>query len=1205
MPSQDTLDSYGQYKPVDLINNANSGVLAANSVADKDRVQVTADKLKIGTPYLFQFQYVFPDGTLSEWSPTYFVPTAAIAALTKPKLTSANISYFQGILKVTWDGTDFNGTAYGNAFSKILIWIRDNSDSSPLFKILGELTRPGTFQIAVPPKSQTVKIQALSIDGAFSVYSDDFTITPVVAAPTTPTGLTPAWSGTDFTLSFTSDPSASANEYLKEYLITLTASDDQKKVFSLLPKSGTSQKFSLSLQENQAAFGAASQSFSGSIQTLDIYGNKGTATTFGNTAYVSVLPVPVITVTETVNGYSVAYTTPASNTFNKIHIEEVVSESGTAPSTGYSEVINGTSNPISYPSGTGKRWVRARFSDTLGTYTGYSNIDDVTPIDIVAAAFDTTPPTTAIINSAGWSGNDIIINATVASDAKKFIIRLTNGSNIGYFTKFPATVSTSQIITITESEMYNVFGQYYTSFSGLFISADPVDNRDAGATFNIALKTNPLASTTPTFIPTGIANGYSIQYTLPTSASYVKIYASKTSGFTPNDSTNLVYSGSESPAIIIDTVYTTTYVKIKYFSNDGFSSLTSAESSVIPLDAGMLSVIDNPVEIQTGGSILAGDTLTSGARLLLNETGMYLYDASAIVGTGPTTQILGNATSGSPTFITSNAKIANWKIYSSKIENELSAGITTYSGLAPAGNYAFWAGSPTAGGSATAEFYVTPAGLLKANNVNITGGTLTIGASSIAASTGKLISTDAEITGKITANSGEISGNFGVTGGTLYIGGTLYSSGTTPNTMDRIVINSAGINAYPANSATAVFQLDKTGFAKLNSANIAGWTTDTSKIAKTTTVGTDSWTIKVDSSTGSVQADATGYTAGFGVPDANNIVFWAGSSRSAAPFRVYKDGSVIATALTISGYATSQQLTDGLATKITTGGAASDVNNNSTNISGNKIRTGLLQSNNWNGTVTNGSDYSTTGMTIDLSTGAMTSPKFRIDTDGNASFNGTISANNINGGTLSGAQINIGNNAFTVSTTGVLNATGATISGVISSGTFTLNTNPGTNYWLSNEFSAGSSTNYLKVGSSGGITLYSSQSQSLDADEGGGLSSYNIDQKIVVNSSSITIQGIPGVGNGLTAYGNLLGPFGDGVASTLITQYWSAGATYQIAGREPSYNYGAAARYRMIVADPYDYNKLKRGFGVYYGVRGTNSAPSASTGLVGDIWISW
>jgi hypothetical protein len=43
----------------------------------------------------------------------------------------------------------------------------------------------------------------------------------------------------------------------------------------------------------------------------------------------------------------------------------------------------------------------------------------------------------------------------------------------------------------------------------------------------------------------------------------------------------------------------------------------------------------------------------------------------------------------------------------------------------------------------------------------------------------------------------------------------------------------------------------------------------------------------------------------------------------------------------------------------------------------------------------------------------------------------------------------------------------------------------------------------------------------------------------------------------------------------------------------------------MIVADPYDYNKLKRGFGVYYGVRNTGNAPSSTTGFVGDLWVSW
>jgi hypothetical protein len=41
----------------------------------------------------------------------------------------------------------------------------------------------------------------------------------------------------------------------------------------------------------------------------------------------------------------------------------------------------------------------------------------------------------------------------------------------------------------------------------------------------------------------------------------------------------------------------------------------------------------------------------------------------------------------------------------------------------------------------------------------------------------------------------------------------------------------------------------------------------------------------------------------------------------------------------------------------------------------------------------------------------------------------------------------------------------------------------------------------------------------------------------------------------------------------------------------------------MVVADPYNNNMLKRGLGVYYGTR--TQVPTASTGVVGDLWVSW
>lgn len=531
-------------------------------------------------------------------------------------------------------------------------------------------------------------------------------------------------------------------------------------------------------------------------------------------SYVSQLTKPTITVTPASLGYTVSYTKQTDKNFDNAIIEEAVSTSNTAPTTGYQEVGVTSSNPITITVGDVlKRWVRLKLTDKIAGNTAYSDPVAVTPVDPVAAALDITPPTSASSISAVWSGNNIIITATVSADAKKFIIRLTNGATVGFFTKFPTASGTSQTILLTEQEMYNTLGAYFTSFDGLLISTDSLDNRDSGVAFTVAEKTNELSGVTPTFTLTPISNGYSVTYTLPSGASYAKVYASSTSGFTPNDSTNLVYSGS-SPGIVIDSTYTIKYVKIKYFKTDGATSSISAEQSVTPADPGMLSLIDNEVKISTTGSILAGDSATSGGRGIFNKTGIYFYDT----GGNATSQLMANASSGSPTFITTSAKIADWLVYSSRIENTLHAGTTQYTGLSPSGTYAFWAGSTVSGGNSQANFSVTPAGAVIAKDITITGGSLTVGASSIAASTGKLTSTDAEITGRITANSGSITGNLDISG-TFYIGSSATSG-------DRILINSGGIAAYASGVTAPRFELAKDGTGK-----IGGWTINATSLS--------------------------------------------------------------------------------------------------------------------------------------------------------------------------------------------------------------------------------------------------------------------------------------------------------------------------------------------------------------------------------------
>jgi hypothetical protein len=723
-------------------------------------------------------------------------------------------------------------------------------------------------------------------------------------------------------------------------------------------------------------------------------------------SYVSQLTKPVVTVTPASLGYTVSYTKQTDKNFEHAIIEESVSNSNTAPTSGWTEVSVSSTNPTTITVGdTLKRWVRVKLIDKILGNTPYSDPVSVTPVDPVAAALDVTPPSAASNIVASWSGDNILITATVSADAKKFIIRLTNGTDEGFFTKFPSTSGTSQSILITEQELYVTFGEYFTSFTGLFISADSLDNRDSGVSFTVPEKTNVLLGIVPTFTLTAITNGYTATWVLPAGASYAKVYESGTSwGAGDPTELDLVFSGA-SPAIIKKTVYTLRYVKIRYMTDDGFTSSWSAEQSVTPIDAiaadvnapdapstisstagtdstgtigfnGVVNIlwssvsdstlrgyrirfrpykasapfenysyVDSPgtgtsyrlaglalgttyevgiasydefnntssaytalspnievigtpfvgTNVSTTGYFEAGvngtDTGTfkfgygvdTGKRgLVLNSSNYWYIDSaqSALfkiggssnnyviwngtklsidgdLGVAGGTTIGGNIAMGasgasifqgtlssgnlaSDGFLLNSSglvikkgsvqlrldtsdggiyaqygQIAGWTIDSSKFERGTT---NTYTGISSTGTYAIWAGSPVSAGNSSAKFSVTPAGAVTASDITITGGSLTVGASSIAASTGKLISTDAEITGKITANSGTITGNLDITG-TFFIGASA-SSG------DRILINSGGIAAYASGDASPRFQLSKDGTGK-----IGGWTINATSLS--------------------------------------------------------------------------------------------------------------------------------------------------------------------------------------------------------------------------------------------------------------------------------------------------------------------------------------------------------------------------------------
>jgi hypothetical protein len=828
--------------------------------SDKNYYIVPIKGLALGEAYVGKFQWSFEDQALNDlvkniWSNGFGIETNVLTSINKPKLISTNVARYQGYIQVTWSGTDYTDTSYNaKAFKRINVYVKDNSRVSPSFVGMGFIDQiGGTFSFPASPSSYTIRITAVSATGLESAWSDEFTVSAVTDAPSVPSGLTASWSGTDFVVSFTHDTTSSANVYLKEYIVKLIpASPTPFKEFSLTPTSGSSQKFSLSLEVNQAAFGEAQTQFSGTITSVDIYNNKSAPIAFTNTPYVSPLSTPTITAVAIANGYTVSYPTQTSNVFNLISIEEVESSASTAPTTGYAVVKTDKSNPsiVSAPNNN-KRWVRARLNDKVNAFTAYSNIVAVTPVSPVVVDVDGPPNVTSVttsgaIDTSGYLGFNAYADISWPA--------VTTGGIRGYRIRFS-----------------NDGGTTYSY----------VDSPGSGTTYRLG----------------GLAVG-------------------------------------------------STY-KIAVATYDEYNNTST-------------SYVSGP-DVTVAGTPSVSNYITAGP---------FQFG----VGVG------GTATNKGLYFDSSNY----WYINASNSARLKVGGSTS--------NYLSWDGS---------EFLVD---------------------------------------GNISARTGTFRGNVSIiSGGSLYSGtldaGNLSGAG--------YILNSSGLT-FNSSSVSGITTINAaTGKFTTASAYIGSWDVNDSTLFKTTAAGT----LSLNSSDATITTNSTGYTAGIGVPDSNNIVMWAGASKVTAPFRVYKDGSVYASALTITGYATSDQL----AAKV----SAADVTNNIggagvTTISGNKVRTGNLQSENWSGSVTNGTALSAAGTNINLNDGTITSKKFRIDTAGDAYFAGSlesgtiITAPQLNGGTITGSAINIGPTGgspaykFSVDSLGNLYASAATISGNITAKALTL-----------------------------------------------------------------------------------------------------------------------------------------------------------------------
>ncbi len=1115
----------------------------------QDYFTIPVVNLKIDQPYSFNFQWVYADGTVSPWSDGLSLTTAKLPTLTAPKFLPTDLTYFQGILNITWGGLDANGQPYTKAFDRINIYIKDETLIGSPYRLVGFLKSAGTIRVAVPPRAHSVKLTVVSLDGAESDFSTAQFETPTLTPPNQVTGISTAWLGSTYVVSFNSDPSSPGNEYLKEYEVTLIGAN-YTIPFPLRPVAGSQQRFTLTLDQNKGAFGTPELAFTGGrIRTVDIYDNYGSPTLFTSSgSYVSPLSAPTISVTETVNGYKVAYTPQTSTDFKLISIEEVVSDSVTAPTTGFVGVATGTSNPITVSSGVGKRWVRAKLYDQSGaTHAGYSNVVQVTPTDIVAAAVDAEAPgaiqsatavgaadpsdsggtlgiiTLSIVNSASTVPSDFngyIVKIIRSSDSKEWTqqfnsktyltslpvnlgisvgqtytlsVATTDGRNQSAFvsvtgnpisvndTRSNTTVATNLVLSATDSILTvkwtpssdinvasyrvqlttNADTSFASPIQEVYANSNLVSfgGLDANTTYRVrvtskfggpagALSTNHLSGTAtlnasgaisdqirpnsnPTPTVKSLFKAFALYWDPIDNNDPVtyEVYAKTVNSTGIVDPSNLVMeidgtfavinalaSGAvvEYPAETSPTSATDYYFAIRAKDADGLS--TAAVVSVGPFTAsrtGQFDIATNAIYANhiTAGQINADKmttdllfvdkTINVGESTSLNRIRLDSTIASPVTmndfpsGTFPVKSRIyigaGNYYSSGTSFYADNT--GRFSI-GDKLRfdgTDLTVnGSGTFTGLLTTGTGSNLIKVGTGANGANNGLYIQQGGqyIYTDGTFSFGGGSLTGTASSLSVSGTMTVKGNSELQGDLKL----------VSPGVFYIGANKASG-------QRLLINDEGIAAYNS-GGTRLFSLDTTGAIDAQSGLIGGWSLGTSAISKTS--GTN--TISLSSSTNSISATGTNYTSGFGLPDANNIVFWAGGSRdTSANFYVTSNGSVVMKSATITGYASSGDLDSKANTSM----------NNVTSIDGGKITTGIIKGSTHSGT-TDGSDFATAGMAINLTNGGMSSKNFRINSNGDAFFNGTLSAGvsisspSITGGTIGGATITV-SDSFTSS----------------------------------------------------------------------------------------------------------------------------------------------------------------------------------------------
>ncbi len=677
--------------------------------------------------------------------------------------------------------------------------------------------------------------------------------------------LAATWSGDNIVLTFTFDPSDSANQGIHRFVVKVRDKTNNKDYFlragygyeaTFLSNSSSEQTLIIEDADIQRTGIELSQNIDQvGVATCSLYKcNDFVLAEVPN--YVSSFPKPVFTMTKGVDYYTVTLD-PANlaealtKNFYGIIIEEKVTTETVKANVNLTEgwvqaspITTNATSVIYTPDGA-HRWVRVKYVAKSANNSVYSEIADITPDQFMPT--NTTPPTNFNTATAEWQNNDIKVSfvrpsenagTTIKVKLVPYVNDVESTSLSAFYYKILGALDTEFVIK--SLDMYGQFGAYYSKFK-VYVSALSAQGVESTSSISSGpiTRANPLSGVYPTLgtpnvnSPTGvfrvspISNGYVVDFDMPSGATRLEVYEKSTAWTViPTNDNEMVYSGL-SPATIITPTNDKRYVIVRFYDQYDNNSYYSMEKTgqtsgveVTPIDVGTLSLIENPIKIQTDGSIFSGPgDETEYPQVFFNKDGLFAYDASG----DWTTEIINSAGTNEPTFITKRAVIGDWTISPTAIQNDGYVSGSTYTGLSASGTYAFWAGASSSNNSDDlAEFSVTPAGAVTARKISIIGD----GTSSdlINAGSGVFKVTN---TGALTATSATITG------------------GITVNQQSYFNANiNLGSNGYLIATGTGTLKLGDEGILALNSGGTATTKIYSSPITVGTTTGVTLWSRK-------------------------------------------------------------------------------------------------------------------------------------------------------------------------------------------------------------------------------------------------------------------------------------------------------------------------------------------------------------------------